>query len=49
MKEKYWDEVPLRDCIDRYSIMVRPVQEGDVIEIDTFNELKQADPIYNVG
>ncbi len=48
-KEKYWDEVSLRDCIDHYSIMVRPVHEGDVIEIDTFNELKQIDPIYNVG
>lgn len=47
-KEKYWDEVSLKDCIDHYQIMVRPVSKGDVIEIDTFNELKEIDPIYNV-
>lgn len=47
-KEKYWDEVSLKECIDHYQIMVRPVKKGDVVEIDTFNELKQIDPIYNV-
>lgn len=47
-KERYWDEVPLKDCIDHYKIRIREVNEGDVIEIDTFNELKQIDPIYNV-
>ncbi len=47
-KERYWDEVPLKACIDHYAIRIRPVNEGDVIEIDTFNELKQIDPIYNV-
>lgn len=47
-KEKYWDEVSLKECIDHYQIMVRPVEKGDVIEIDTYNELKQIDPIYNV-
>lgn len=47
-KERYWDEVPLKDCIDHYAIRIRPVNKGDVIEIDTFNELKQIDPVYNV-
>ncbi|RHV68016.1 winged helix-turn-helix transcriptional regulator [Clostridiaceae bacterium OM02-2AC] len=47
-KEKYWDEVSLKECIDHYNILVRPVKKGDVIEIDTFSELKQIDPIYNV-
>ncbi len=47
-KERYWDEVPLKDCIDHYAIRVRPVFEGDVVEIDTYNELKQIDPVYNV-
>ncbi len=47
-KERYWDEVALKDCIDHYSVMVREVSLGDVVEIDTFNELKQIDPIYNV-
>ncbi len=47
-KERYWDEVALRECIDNYSVMVRPVKSGDIIEIDTFNELKDIDPIYNI-
>lgn len=47
-KERYWDEVPLKDCLNHYSVMVREVNPGDVVEIDTFNELKQIDPIYNV-
>lgn len=47
-KERYWDEVPLKDCIEHYAIRVRPVSKGDVVEIDTFNELKQIDPVYNV-
>lgn len=46
-KEKYWDEVALRECIDHYKILVKPVHKGDIVEIDTFNELKQIDPIYN--
>jgi len=45
-KEKYWDEVALRECIDHYKIKVKPVKEGDIIEIDTFNELKAIDPAY---
>lgn len=47
-KERYWDEVALRECIKNYKVWVRPVQRGDIIEIDTYNELKQIDSIYNV-
>lgn len=47
-KERYWDEVPLRECIKNYKVWVRPVNKGDIIEIDTYNELKQIDSIYNV-
>lgn len=47
-KEKYWDEVPLRDCINHYQVLVKNVKKGDIIEIDTFNELRQIDPIYNI-
>lgn len=46
-KERYWDEVALKECIDRYKIMVKPVRKEDIVEIDTFNELKEIDPIYN--
>ena len=45
-KEKYWDEVALRECLDNYKVRVKPVKEGDIIEIDTFNELKAVDPSY---
>lgn len=47
-KEKYWDEVALKECIQNYHVLVRPVQQNEIIEIDTYNELKQIDPIYNV-
>lgn len=44
--EKYWDEVALRFCKENYEIYVRPCYEGDIVEIDTFAELQQIDPIY---
>ena len=47
-KERYWDEVALRDCIKHYHVWVREVEKGDIIEIDTYNELKQIDSVYNV-
>ena len=47
-KELYWEEAPLRVCLEDYKVGVRLVEEGDVIEIDTFEELKQIDPVYNV-
>ena len=47
-KERYFEEVALRECIKDYQVWVRPVDRGDIIEIDTYNELKQIDSIYNV-
>ena len=47
-KERYWDEVALRECIDNYNVWVREVDAGEIIEIDTYNELKQIDSIYDV-
>ncbi len=47
-KEKYWDEVPLKSYVDSYKIMVRECTFDDIIEIDTFRELKQLDPTYDV-
>lgn len=47
-KEKFWDEVALTNFKKDYKIAIRPCQEGDIIEIDTFNELKQIDETYNV-
>ncbi|MDO5402406.1 MAG: phosphocholine cytidylyltransferase family protein [Eubacteriales bacterium] len=45
-KEKYWDEVALRVFKNDFNVEVRPCFEGDIVEIDTFKELKQIDPIY---
>lgn len=47
-KEKYWDEVALRECIANHKVMVKSVKDEDIVEIDTFKELKQIDSIYNV-
>ena len=47
-KEKYWDQVPLDVCKQNYKISVRECKENDIIEIDTFNELKKVDSIYDV-
>ncbi len=47
-KERYWDQVPLNYCKNNYHISIRECQAGDVVEIDTFNELKQIDKSYNV-
>ena len=47
-KEKYWEQVILDVCKNNYKIHIRECQEGDIIEIDTFNELKQIDKIYDV-
>lgn len=47
-KEKYWDQVALDVRKQNYKITVRECKENDIIEIDTFNELKKIDPIYDV-
>lgn len=47
-KERYWDEVALRECIKNYKVWVREIGEGEIVEIDTYNELKQIDSIYDV-
>lgn len=47
-KEKYWEQVLLDVYKKNYKIAVRECNEGDIIEIDTFNELKQVDKVYDV-
>ncbi len=46
-KERYWDQVPLECCIDRYKVGVRECSFDDIVEIDTFLELKAIDESYN--
>jgi len=47
-KERYWDQVPLEYFIKNYSVEVRECTFDDIIEIDTFNELKVLDETYRV-
>lgn len=47
-KEKYWDQVHLDVFRKNYKFEVRECAIDDIIEIDTFNELKQIDKIYDV-
>ena len=47
-KERYWEQVPLRYRKDHYKVEIRECFEEDIVEIDTFNELKAIDPTYNV-
>lgn len=45
-KERYWEEVPLRHFANDYKISIRPCTFEDIIEIDTFSELKKLDSNY---
>ena len=47
-KEKYWEQVILDVRKKNYQIAVRECYDGDIIEIDTFNELKAIDKTYDV-
>ena len=47
-KERYWDQVPLEYFIKDYSVEVRECSFDDIIEIDTFNELRKLDNTYKI-
>ncbi len=47
-RERYWDQVALEYYRAHYEISVRECTFQDIIEIDTFNELKQLDPTYDM-
>ena len=47
-KQRYWDQVAFDYFPEHYKISVRPCTFDDIVEIDTFNELKQLDPVYNI-
>ena len=46
--ERYWEQVPLVYRKDHYQVEIRECREEDVVEIDTFNELKTIDRTYDV-
>ena len=47
-KERYWEQVPLVYCKDNYKVEVRECHAEDIVEIDTFRELKEIDKSYDV-
>lgn len=47
-KERYWEQVPLVYCKEHYAVEVRECFDSDIVEIDTFNELKAIDKTYDV-
>ena len=47
-KDRYWEQVPLVFRKDHYQVEVRECKEEDIVEIDTFNELKTIDKTYDV-
>ncbi len=47
-KEKYWEQVPLAVRKNNYQVEVKPCLDSDIVEIDTFRELKAIDKSYDV-
>lgn len=47
-KERYWDQVALDYYLPEYKIGIRPCTFDDIVEIDTFRELKKLDETYDV-
>lgn len=47
-KEHYWEQVPLVYRNEHYAVEVRECFDEDIVEIDTFKELKEIDKTYDV-
>lgn len=47
-KERYWEQVPLVYKKEHYNVEIRECFDEDIVEIDTFNELKAIDKTYDV-
>lgn len=47
-KERYWEQVPLVYKKENYRVEVRECFDEDIVEIDTFKELKAIDKTYDV-
>lgn len=47
-KERYWEQVPLVYAKSHYAVEVRECFDEDIVEIDTFRELKAIDKTYDV-
>lgn len=47
-KERYWEQVPLVYRKENYKVEIRECFDEDIVEIDTFKELKAIDKTYDV-
>ena len=47
-KERYWEQTALHYKKANYKIQIRKCSMDDIVEIDTFNELKKIDKIYDI-
>lgn len=47
-KERYWDQVALEYCKKNYRVEVRDCTFDDIIEIDSYSDLKKIDPHYDL-
>ena len=47
-KERYWEQVPLVYCKEHYAVEIKDCHDEDIVEIDTFKELKAIDKTYDV-
>lgn len=47
-KERYWDQVPFTVFPNEYKVEIRECRFEDIVEIDTFRELKEIDKVYDV-
>ncbi len=47
-KEYYWDQVPFKVFNKEYAVEVRECIAEDIVEIDTFRELKAIDKTYDI-
>ena len=47
-KELYWEHVPMKVFKDNYHVEIVECQAEDIVEIDTFRELKAIDKTYDI-
>ena len=45
-KERYWEQVPMHYKKENYKVYIRECSASDIVEIDSYKELKQIDPLY---
>lgn len=45
-KERYWEQVPMHYKKENYKVSIRECSASDIVEIDSYKELKAIDPLY---